>query len=167
MRPFVLMTMKTFVALALLGAAIDRGLAQSSWTDKKERLRLTIPTGWKAELDGEGVLLFEGPSGAILSVFITPQTGAPAQASEEKRASVVRANPTLMYKFGPVTDVRVGNEPGKSLEFTTVPRSRPAAAPRSFSFSIVNHGNMQYDFTFSDARRATTDAILRSVVFLK
>ena len=167
MRSFPSVTITAAVALALLGAAVDRVSAQAHWTDGKKRLQLTLPAGWNEELQTEALVQFEGPSGSSLIIFINPATGAPAQALEAKRASLVRDNRGTTYKFGPIADVRVGVEPGKSFEFATVPRSQPNAAPQSYSTTFVSRGNTQYEFMFTSPRRGVVEAFLRSVVFLK
>jgi hypothetical protein len=103
--------------------------------------------------------------GEVLLIVSSPQKGTPEQAAKAKRATLKKERPELIYSFGPITDTRVGSEDGKSFEATSVPKDQPRAKPESFSSTIVNHNNTQFEFMFSNPGKRRDD-ILRSVIFL-
>lgn len=142
--------------------------SNSSWTDPQGRVRVNIPAGWKVGTQLDTFFLFDGPSGTLFTIITSAQSGTPEQESASKRAGLSR-NADTTYTFGPTKDARVGNEPGKSFDFTTVLKSQPSAAPKANSSTIVNHGSTQYEFLFSNVgtRTADIDAFLGSVAFLK
>ena len=149
-------------------APIAVGASDSSWTDPQGRVRVNIPAGWKVGTQLDTFFLFDGPSGALFTIITNAQSGTPEQESASKRAGLSR-NADTTYTFGPTKDARVGNEPGKSFDFTTAPKSQPSAAPKANSSTIVNHGNTQYEFLFTNVgtRTADIDAFLGSIAFLK
>ena len=164
MRAFAVPILSAMSVMAMIGVFADAATAESGWTDKKEQFRLTLPPGWKSDPDltvGD-FSIFKGPSGASLLIMVSAATGTPAEEIEAKRASLVRDNADLTYSFGPVINTRVGNEQAKSLETTYVRKDQPRGKRQSFSTTIVNHTDTQYEFLARKASAPYREALFRS-----
>lgn len=146
------------------------------WNDPKGRINLTLPPGWRVLSTGakpDDVASIFGPDG----VFFLIQTEAITQTPDAE-LQTIRTNQshstTRAYTQGPITDVTIGGEPGKSMEYRVVYPTPTAAAatatpPATGVFWLVDHGGKRFSFLTNDVRtrRADLDAIIASVVFPK
>ncbi len=142
------------------------------WNDPKGRINLRLPPGWRAISTGssaQDVITLLGPDGVFLMIRTSPTTQTIDADFQTLRASQSSAlNRT--FTQGPVTDVPIGGEPGKFMEFRAVSTTpSPTNQPATGVQWLVDHGGSRYSFLTNDtkSRRADCDAILASVVFPK
>ncbi|MGI8856694.1 MAG: hypothetical protein ACR2JW_13175 [Thermomicrobiales bacterium] len=150
-------------------AATTAATLSQTWTDPNGRVKVQYPNGWTATtLAGSqsNILELDGPDNASFYIDVYKQSGTPA---EEMQATNDARNKSAQFTFtnGPVTDVKVGGEPGKVVSYTAKRKDQTTGTGTDGVLWIVNHGNSEYDFEALaiGPHRAEIDAILATVTF--
>jgi len=110
-------------AVALVAAAPALHAQQSTYTDPQQRYTLLVPPGWRAEPQGGGVSLLNGP--AYASVIRVPGQGAPKSLVE----ALAQRFPAQWQNFAGSSagDAQFGGRPGAYGWFTGInPRGAEA-----------------------------------------
>ncbi len=150
-------------------AATTAAALSQTWTDPNGRVKMQYPNGWTATtLAGSqsNILELDGPDNVSLYIDVYTQSGTPA---EETQATNDARNKSTQFTFtnGPVTDAKVGGEPGKVVSYTAKRKDQTTGTGTDGVLWIVNHGNNEYDFEALaiGPHRAEIDAILATVTF--
>lgn len=138
-------------------------------TDAAKLLTLAVPASWLTypadRMLQDWALAVSSPEAVFFIAIISDQKGT---IDEEIKAVQDRQDKqTHLFSQVTVADVRIGGEPGKTLNYTYVPRSDPNDKPRNGAVWIANHGGKQFYFESADikARRADIEKIIGSVAF--
>ncbi|GEM_PF-4239737 len=141
------------------------------WEDPAGLVKLQYPLGWSVTTDStdpRNVLELVSQDGVFFYLDIyDPQQGTLAEEIGFVQTNHAKSTQFTFTDTG-ITDVRIGGEQGRSLNYSYVAKNNPATINVGQAWT-VNHGGRQFFFATSviPARRAEIEFIIASVAFTK
>jgi hypothetical protein len=153
-------TQKNTAPTAIAGKTIP-------FTDPNNILSLQYPDGWtRGQSSGAfDVLQLSGPDGVLFGAYVNPITTVTATDYLASVQNSLNNETKNTFTFSAPTDVTIGGDKGKVLNYTYVSKDQTGATPRAAATWSVRHGASLVGFTgdIIGAHRADLDAIVRSV----
>ncbi len=138
------------------------------WADGAKLVTLDYPADWYVfpqDRAGGAALLISNADGVFLRAFIFDQPGTLDQEVQRSLDSLTQS-PDYLYSPAPATNIMIGGEAGRLVNYTYALKKDFGAKPRDGAFWITNRGGKEFLFSAEDIKqhRAEIDRIIGTVV---